>query len=66
MFIGEEIEVTVDGQGAPLRFAWRDAEYMVQKILSTRVDRRFSKAAPQKKTWRLRHHRNYYRVNPVR
>jgi hypothetical protein len=39
---------------------------MVQKILSTRVDRRFSKAAPQKKTWRLRHHRNYYRVNPVR
>ncbi len=61
IFISEEIEVNAEN-GTPKKFIWRDVEYSVEKILSSRVDRRFGKAAPKKKTWRLRHHRNYYRL----
>lgn len=61
-FIDEEIKVTTTELGAPARFAWRGIEYIVEKIVTTRIDRRFGKAAPRTKTWRLRHHRNCFRV----
>ena len=64
-FIGEEIRVVTEN-GIPKRFIWQGVEHQVQKILSTRIDRRFGTAAPKTKTWRLRHHRNYYRVKTDR
>ncbi len=62
-FYSEPIEVQCAGEPlVPVSFMWRDAEYRVQAILSSWQDFRFPGGAPRRKTWRLRHHRNYYVV----
>jgi hypothetical protein len=62
-FVGRPIEVTTAG---PVRvrasFRLGDREYEVSEVLDTWQDHGFGMAAPLKKNWRLRHHRNYFRV----
>lgn len=62
-FISEEIAVVRDEKlGVPLSFRWRDREYAVKEVIATWADWGFPAGAPRKKDWRLRRHRNYYRV----
>jgi hypothetical protein len=62
-FIGREIEVTVGGETkAPVAFRLGDQEHEIAEILDAWQDHSFGLAEPLRKNWRLRHHRNYYRV----
>ena len=62
-FIGRAIEVTTAGEvRVPASFRLGDREYEVAEILETWQDHGFGMASPLKKSWRLRHHRNYFRV----
>jgi hypothetical protein len=62
-FIGREIEVTVGGEvKAPVAFRLGDQEHEIAEILDAWQDHGFGLAEPLRKNWRLRHHRNYYRV----
>lgn len=62
-FIGREIEVTVEGGvKAPVAFRLGDREHEIAEILDAWQDHGFGLAEPLRKNWRLRHHRNYYRV----
>lgn len=62
MFIGEKVKVELDDSHSPASFYWRKRKHVVKKVLALWHDWGFGAAAPSKKTWRLRHHRNYYRV----
>ena len=62
-FIGREIAVTTGGEiKEPVAFRLGDQEHEVAEILEAWQDHGFGLAEPLKKNWRLRHHRNYYRV----
>ena len=62
-FIGRPIEVRQAGEvKAPVAFRLGDTEYEVAEVLEAWQDHSFGLAEPLKKNWRLRHHRNYYRV----
>ncbi|MEA3310993.1 MAG: DUF6504 family protein [candidate division WOR-3 bacterium] len=62
-FIGERIEVvTSEEEPAPLSFIWRGKEYQIEEIIRSWHDHGFSPAAPRKRTWLLRRHRNVYVV----
>jgi hypothetical protein len=62
-FIGREIEVTVGGEvKTPVAFRLGDQEHEIAEILDAWQDHGFGLAEPLRKNWRLRHHRNYYRV----
>ena len=62
-FIGQPIEVTTTGTvRVPASFRLGDCEYEVAEVLEMWQDHGFGMAAPLKKNWRLRHHRNYFRV----
>jgi len=62
-FIGRPIEVRQAGEiKRPVAFRLGDTEYEVAEVLEAWQDHGFGLAAPLKKNWRLRHHRNYYRV----
>ena len=62
-FIGREIEVTVEGEiKAPVAFRLGGQEHRIAEILDVWQDHGFGLAEPLRKNWRLRHHRNYYRV----
>lgn len=62
-FISEKIEVLKDEKlRLPLSFLWRRKEYKIKEVIESRADWGFSKGAPKRKNWRLRHHRNYYKV----
>jgi hypothetical protein len=62
-FIGREIEVTVGGEvKAPVAFRLGGQEHKVAEVLDGWQDHGFGQAEPLRKNWRLRHHRNYYRV----
>lgn len=62
-FVGRPIEVTTTGTvRVPASFRLGDREYEVAEVLEMWQDHGFGMAAPQKKNWRLRHHRNYFRV----
>jgi hypothetical protein len=62
-FIGRPIEVKTTGEvRLPASFFLGDREYEVAEILETWQDHGFGMASPLKKNWRLRHHRNYFRV----
>jgi len=62
-FIGREIEVTVEGEiKAPVAFRLGGQDYKIAEILDVWHDHGFGLAEPLRKNWRLRHHRNYYRV----
>ncbi len=59
----EEIEVICEGKlKEPVCFIWRDKKYKIIKIIDTWQDYGFGAGAPKRKTWRLRRHRNYYRL----
>ena len=62
MFIHKEIEVELDKDYQPTAFLWNGKRYEIEEVLNFRQDWGFGKAAPKKKNWRLRHHRNYYKV----
>ena len=62
-FIGRPIEVTTAGEvRVPASFRLGDREYEVAEVVETWQDHGFGMASPLKKNWRLRHHRNYFRV----
>jgi hypothetical protein len=62
-FIGKPIQVRMTGEvRVPASFRLGDREYEVAEILETWQDHGFGMASPLKKNWRLRHHRNYFRV----
>jgi len=62
-FIGERIEVvTSEEEPAPLSFIWRGKEYQIAEIIRSWHDHGFSPAAPKKRSWLLRRHRNVYVV----
>jgi len=62
-FIGKPIQVRMTGEvRVPVSFLLEDREYEVAEILETWQDHGFGMASPLKKNWRLRHHRNYFRV----
>ncbi len=66
-FIGREIEVTTGGEiKEPVAFRLGDQEHEVAEVLEAWQDHGFGLAEPLKKNWRLRHHRNYYRVRTRR
>lgn len=46
----------------PLSFKWRDEEFRIKKIQRNWQDWGFPAGAPRKKNWRLRRHRNYFKV----
>lgn len=63
MFLCEKIEVEFDVQkGEPVSFIWRNQKFVIKKVLASWQDFGFSAGAPKKKTWRLRKHRNYYKI----
>jgi hypothetical protein len=65
-FIGRPIEVRQAGDiKTPVAFRLGDTEYEVAEVLEAWQDHGFGLAEPLKKNWRLRHHRNYYRVRTV-
>lgn len=62
-FVGERIEVeTSQEEPRPLSFSWRGRDYHIQKIIRSWQDHGFSPAAPRKRSWLLRRHRNVYLV----
>lgn len=61
--ISEKIEVECEGEvRRPVSFTWRKRAFRIATIIRDWQDYRFSGGAPRKRTWRLRHHRNYYAV----
>ena len=62
-FVGRRIEVVTGGKvREPISFHLGGREYEIAEVLESWQDHGFGMAAPLKKNWRLRHHRNYYRV----
>jgi hypothetical protein len=62
-FVGRPIEVRTTGEvRVPASFRLEDREYEVAEVLEAWQDHGFGMASPLKKNWRLRHHRNYFRV----
>ncbi len=63
-FIGEKIEVvSSDEEPRPLSFKWRGHEYSITEIVRSWQDHGFSEAAPRRRTWLMRRHRNVYLVS---
>jgi len=67
MLYSEKITVMCQAGGEdeplkPISFKWHNEEFHIEKILRTWQDWGFPAGAPRKKNWRLRRHRNYYRV----
>ncbi|MBI4830249.1 MAG: hypothetical protein HY801_01560 [Candidatus Lindowbacteria bacterium] len=46
----------------PVSFTWHDKEFRIEKIVKMWQDWGFPAGAPKRKTWRLRHHRTYFKV----
>lgn len=62
-FISAEVAVVIDAATRlPKSFEWNGRVYAVNEILAVWPDYGFSAGAPKKKSWRLRRHRNCYRV----
>lgn len=62
-FISQEIEVTRDEEtGDPTAFVWEGRHYPIREIIAFWPDWGFSAGAPKRKSWRMRRHRNFYRV----
>jgi len=62
-FYGERIEVeTVKQSFHPSAFVWRGQRYVINKIVYSWPDSGYAKSTPNKRNWRLRHHRNYFVV----
>jgi hypothetical protein len=62
-FISREISVVRDETtGRPVSFTWDGRTYIIREIIAVWPDWGFAAGAPRRKTWRMRRHRNYYRV----
>jgi len=62
-FYGERIEVeTVNQSFHPSAFIWRGQRYVINKIIHSWPNSGYAKSTPNKRNWRLRHHRNYFVV----
>jgi hypothetical protein len=62
-FFSEKIEVKIDtAKKTPASFVWNKKEYLITGLIAVWQDWGFPKGSPKAKNWRLRHHRNYYRV----
>ena len=62
-FVSEPIEVTTEGETQkPARFTWRGDEYVITELETIWQDWGYAAGAPTQTNWRLRRHRNYYRV----
>lgn len=63
-FLSEKIQVTIDKtKRLPSSFVWNKKEYRISDVIAVWHDWGFSEgASPKARNWRLRHHRNYYRV----
>ena len=65
-FFGRQIYVTTGGEvRAPVSFRLDGREYVIAEILDTWFDYGFGRSPMRRKTWRQRHHRNYYRVKTI-
>ncbi|MGD1118438.1 MAG: DUF6504 family protein [Dehalococcoidales bacterium] len=61
-YFARQIEVTTGGEvKAPVSFRLDGREYAIAEVLESWPDYGFSRGETSK-TWRTRHHRNYYRV----
>lgn len=62
-FISEVVEVKIGSKDKrPLLFNWQGKEYKILEVVSVWRDWGFGRGSPRKRSWRLRRHRNYYRV----
>ena len=62
-FISREITVLRGGrEGLPVSFDWDGKQFTVGETIAVWSDWGFSAGAPRKKSWRMRRHRNYYRI----
>jgi len=62
-FLSEKIEVSIDkAKRVPASFVWNKKEYKISVVIAVWHDWGFSEGAPKGRNWRLRHHRNYYRI----
>ena len=62
-FHSEQIEVVRGGKSKePTSFIWKRKDYKIKEILESWADWGFPPGSPKKKSWRLRHHRNYYKI----
>lgn len=62
-FISQEISVSRDeDSGRPVSFTWNGRVYQVKEIIAVWPDWGFPPGSPKRKNWRMRRHRNYYRV----
>jgi hypothetical protein len=65
-FIRQEIDVVRDKKsGDPVSFRWNDAEYRINNVIAVWPDWGFAAGSPRRKNWRMRRHRNCYRVETV-
>lgn len=63
-FYSERIKVeTVNQSFYPSAFVWRGQRYVINKIIHSWPDSGYAKSTPNKRNWRLRHHRNYFIVD---
>ena len=61
--LASPIEVETAGEvRVPTAFTLEGRRYEVEQVLEMWQDHGYGMAAPLKKNWRLRHHRNYYRL----
>ncbi len=62
-FYSEGIKVeTVNQSFYPSAFVWHGQRYVINKIIHSWPDSGYAKFTPNKRDWRLRHHRNYFVV----
>jgi hypothetical protein len=62
-FLSEKIKVIIDkARRTPASFIRNKKEYIISEVIAVWHDWGFSEGAPKGRNWRLRHHRNYYRV----
>jgi len=66
-FFSEKIEVTIDkNRRVPVSFVWNKKEYRINEVIASWQDWGFPKGSPKAKNWRLRHHRNYFRIQTTK
>lgn len=65
-FISQAISVSRDeANGNPVSFIWNGRVYVIKEIIAVWPDYGFPPGSPRRKNWRMRRHRNYYRVETV-
>lgn len=63
MFIDQKIEVEFrEKPGNPVSFTWKGQRLEISEVLAVWQDYGVGSTPPRLANWRLRRHRNYYRV----